>query len=136
MKNVKIGAKLIMSFLFLAALTAFMGIYAIKSLREVSDATNVMYDKGAVPLGIFVATANQVQELRIQALYWRLAKSQAKRDEILKKMDNLNNDINHTVGEQIKTVITEAGIANLKKVMDLTDKYIAEVRSLQKPQNL
>ncbi|GBU26282.1 methyl-accepting chemotaxis protein [Fibrobacteria bacterium R8-3-H12] len=132
MKNIKIGAKLIASFLFLAALTAFMGIYTIESLKEVDKATDVMYEKGAVPLGIFVATSNQVQELRIQALYWRLSKSNEKRDAILKGMDAINNNINETVGEQMKTVLTDAGKDALKKVMDLTDKYIAEVRNFAK----
>ncbi len=132
MKNIKIGPKLIVSFLFLAALTAFMGIYTIESLKTVSKATDVMYDKGAVPLGIFVATSNQVQELRIQALYWRLATTQQRRDEILKNLDNINNEINKTVAEQMKTVLTEAGKGALQKVMDLTDKYIAEIRAFAK----
>jgi len=40
MKSVKIGSRLFISFLFIAALTAFMGIYLIMSLRTVSEATD------------------------------------------------------------------------------------------------
>jgi len=128
MKNIKIGAKLIASFLFLAALTAFMGIYTIESLKKVDLATNVMYEVGAVPLGVFVSMSEEVQELRVQAREWRLAKTQAKRDEIIKKLDNINNEINKTVEEQIKTASAQGADA-LKKVQDLTDKYIDEIRS-------
>jgi len=128
MKNIKIGPKLIASFLFLAALTAFMGIYTIDSLKKVDQATNVMYEVGAVPLGVFVSMSEQVQELRVQAREWRLAKTQAKRDEILKKLDHINDEINKTVQEQIKTASAQGADA-LKKVEDLTDKYIAEIRS-------
>ncbi|GBU26280.1 methyl-accepting chemotaxis protein [Fibrobacteria bacterium R8-3-H12] len=132
MKNIKIGAKLIVSFLFLAALTAFMGIYTIKSLEEVNEATNVMYAKGAVPLGVFVTTSDQIQELRVMARDWRLAKTNDKREAILKELDAINNSINETVAEQMKTALTDAGKDALKKVMDLTDVYIAEIRKFAK----
>jgi len=132
MKNIKIGAKLIVSFLFLAALTAFMGIYTIQSLREVSDATNVMYDKGAVPLGVFVDMSDDIQEMRVEAQHWRLAKTQEKRDNILKRIDSLNNGVNKNVEEQMQTALTDAGKAALKKVMDLTDVYIAELQKFAK----
>jgi len=127
MKNIKIGAKLILSFLFLAVLTAFMGIYSIKSLKEVSEATDIMYDKGAVPLGVFVDMSDDIQELRVEAQHWRLAKTQAKRDEILKKADDLNNGVNKNVEEQMKTALTDAGKEALKKVGDLTDVYVDEL---------
>jgi len=52
MSNIKMGPKLIASFLFLAALAAFMGIRTISSLKTVSKATDIMYDTGAVPLGV------------------------------------------------------------------------------------
>jgi len=132
MKNIKIGAKLIASFMFIAALTAFMGIYSVKSLRTVSEATNVMYDKGAIPLGVFVTTSDNIQELRVKARDWRLAKTQAKRDAILKELDAINNEINKTVEEQMKTVLTDAGKDALKKVMNLTDVYIAEINTFAK----
>ncbi|MDR2554591.1 MAG: methyl-accepting chemotaxis protein, partial [Fibromonadaceae bacterium] len=132
MKNVKIGPKLIISFLFIAALAAFMGIYAINSLKEVSLATDVMYEKGAVPLGVFVTTSDQIQELRVVARNWRLAKTPEKRAEVLKELDAINEEINKTVEEQMKTVITAGGIDLLKKVESLTDVYINEVRKYAK----
>jgi methyl-accepting chemotaxis protein len=132
MKNIKIGAKLILSFLFLAALTAFMGIYTIKSLERVSEATDVMYGKGAVPLGVFVEMSNNIQEMRVEAQHWRLAKTQAKRDGIFKNIDSLNDGINKNVKEQMETALTEAGKEALRKVMDLTDVYIDELRKFAK----
>jgi methyl-accepting chemotaxis protein len=132
MKNIKIGPKLIASFLFIAALAAFMGIYAIDNLKKVSHATDVMYEKGAVPLGVFVSTSDQIQELRVVARNWRLAKTAEERAAILNTLDIINGEINKTVEEQMKTVITEAGIAALKKVENLTDVYIAEMRKFAK----
>ncbi len=131
MKNIKIGAKLIASFLFLAALTAFMGIYTIESLKKLDRATDVMYEVGAVPLGIFVSMSEKVQELRVQARDWRIAKSNDKRAAILKNLDEFNNGINETAEQQMKTASPQ-GAEALKKVKDLTDKYIDEVRNYTK----
>ncbi|MCL1967014.1 MAG: MCP four helix bundle domain-containing protein, partial [Fibromonadales bacterium] len=93
MSNIKIGTKLIASFVFLAALTAFMGIRTINSLKTVSDATDIMYDTGAVPLGVFVEMSNNIQEMRVEAQHWRLAKTQERRTQLFKKMDSLNNEV-------------------------------------------
>ncbi|MCL1966909.1 MAG: MCP four helix bundle domain-containing protein, partial [Fibromonadales bacterium] len=103
MNNIKMGPKLIASFLFLAALTAFMGIYTILSLQKVSLATDIMYDTGAVPLGVLVATQDQVQDLQVSARDWRLAKSPQQRAAIMKHIDSVNNGVNETVGKQMES---------------------------------
>ncbi|GBU26279.1 methyl-accepting chemotaxis protein [Fibrobacteria bacterium R8-3-H12] len=127
MKSVKIGPKLIASFLFLAALTAFMGIYTIGSLKNVSKATDVMYEKGAVPLGAFVVTAEQVQELRLASCNWRLAKTPEQRAAIMKNLDDINNTLNNSIYEQQKLTISDNEKDVLQQVIKITDDYTDEL---------
>jgi len=129
MKNIKIGPKLIASFLFLAALTAFMGIYTIDSLKKVNEATNVMYDKGAVPLGAFVVTALEVQELRLATCNWRTAKTPENRAVIMKNLDDINNRLNNSIYEQQKLTISDTDREKdvLQQVIKITDDYTDEL---------
>ena len=127
MKNIKIGPKLIASFLFLAALTAFMGIYTIGSLKKVNEATDVMYDKGAVPLGAFVVTALEVQELRLATCNWRTAKTPEKRTAIMKNLDDINNRLNNSIYEQQKLTISDNEKDVLQQVIKITDDYTDEL---------
>jgi len=127
MKNIKIGPKLIASFLFLAALTAFMGIYTIGSLKKVNEATDVMYDKGAVPLGAFVVTALEVQELRLATCNWRTAKTPENRATIMKNLDDINNRLNNSIYEQQKLTISDNEKEVLQQVIRITDDYTDEL---------
>jgi len=87
MKNVKIGPKLIASFLFTAALSAFLGIYLINELKTLSSQTATIYERGAVPLGFIIETANDAQELRVQTRAWWMATTPEKRAATLKIID-------------------------------------------------
>ena len=127
MKNIKIGVKLIASFLFLAVLTAFMGIYSINSLKKLDEATDIMYEKGAVPLGVFVITAEEVQELRLAASNWRLAKTPEQRAIILKNIDDINRRLDNSIHEQQKLTISDNEKDVLQQVIKITDDYTDEV---------
>ncbi|MCL1955727.1 MAG: methyl-accepting chemotaxis protein, partial [Fibromonadales bacterium] len=123
MNNIKMGPKLIASFLFLAALAAFMGIRTISSLKTVSKATDIMYDTGAVPLGVFVTTAVQCQELRVAARNWQLARTPEARAKILKNLDDINDKLNQSIYDQQKIITDEAGKKILQQVIKVTDDY-------------
>jgi len=91
MKNIRIGSKLIASFLLIAALTAFMGMYLRMSIKELNVETNLLYEKGAVPLGMLVKTAEQAQELNVNLMRWQLAKTNEGRAKVI------NPWTNHTI---------------------------------------
>jgi len=127
MKNIKIGPKLITSFLFIAALTVFMGIYSVDSLIILGKETNILYEKGSVPLGMLVKTAEQIQELRIDIRRWQLAKTNESRDEVLKAMEETRNTMKELVNKQKELVLVEAGKKVLDDLLLSSDKYMEEV---------
>jgi len=127
MKNIKIGPKLITAFLFTAAMTAFMGLYLINSLGTLGEQTDVIYKKGAVPLGIFISTADRMQELRLQVREWRLAKTPEKRAAALKTIGEGHAALRKSIIEQKELVITEIGKRNLDIASAAVDKFVEEV---------
>jgi len=132
MKNVKIGTKLVLSFLFIAALTAFMGIYLIRSLEALDEEIDILYDKGAVPLGLLVKTAGQVQELRLDIRRWQLAKTDEGRAAQIKAMEETYNTIKELISKQKELILIEAGKKILDDLREAVDKYVVEVHNYAK----
>jgi len=129
MKNIKIGPKLITSFLFIALLTAFMGIYLIKSLETLNEETNFIYEKGAVPLGMLVKIAEQTQELRTDIRRWQLARTDENRVAIVKSIDETHILIKGLIYKQKELVIKDTGKKFFDDLAATVDKYVLEVHN-------
>jgi len=56
MKDIKIGVKLTVAFLFIAVITAVLGIYMYNSLDNIHARGNMLYEQGTVPMGLLVKT--------------------------------------------------------------------------------
>ncbi|GBU23569.1 methyl-accepting chemotaxis protein [Fibrobacteria bacterium R8-3-H12] len=132
MKNVKIGTKLVLSFLFVAVLTAVIGIHLLYSLDTLDGETDLLYEKGAVPLGMLVKTGEQAQELRTDIRRWQLAKTNEGRATLLKAIDETNNLMKELISKQKELVFSEAGKKFLDDLQDAADKYVAEVHNYTK----
>jgi len=132
MKNIKIGTKLVLSFLFLAALTAIIGIHLLNSLNTLDEEMGLLYEKGAVPLGMLVKTAEQAQELRVNMMRWQLAKTDKSRTEIIKAMDESYAIIKEVISKQRELVIEEAGKKLLDDLQFSIDKIMVEMNNYVK----
>jgi len=129
MKNIKIGSKLMVAFLFIAALTAFMGIYLIESLETLDKESDFLYEKGAVPLGMLVKTAEQVQELRIDIRRWQLAKTAESRANLVNDMNQTHIKAKELLNKQKELVIKESGKKFFDDLAAAVDKYMMEVHN-------
>ncbi len=87
MRNIKIGTKLIVSFLSIVAIMTLMGVYLIDSLKKINEHTKLIYEDGMVPLEFLVETAKQTQEMRINIQRWQLAKTNEERSIIIRAID-------------------------------------------------
>jgi len=132
MKNIKIGLKLIASFLLIAALTTFLGIYMVGHTKSLNEQTNILYEKGAVPLGLLVKTAEQAQELRVNIYRWKLAKTDKNRAEIIKAMDESHDILKKVIGKQKELAIAETGKKLLDDLQLAIDKFMVEMHNFVK----
>jgi methyl-accepting chemotaxis protein len=131
-KNIKIGTKLVLSFLFVAVLTAVISIHLLYSLDTLDGETDLLYEKGAVPLGMLVKTGEQAQELRIDIRRWQLAKTDESRNALIKSMDETENLMKELISKQKELVFSEAGKKYLDDLQIAADKYVAEVHNFIK----
>jgi methyl-accepting chemotaxis protein len=127
MSNVKIGPKLIVSFLFIAALTAFMGIYLGNSLDTVDEQADLLYEKGSVPLGMLAMVAQFAQETRVQIREWRLAKTSKDRDAAIKIIKENNELVRDLIRKQTDLAASEEGKILLKSFLETYNKYAIEI---------
>jgi len=129
MKNIKIGPKLIVSSLFTAALMAFMGIYSMKSLTIINGETDMLYENGAVPLGILVKTAYLLQETRLSVRHWQIAKTDKERVAALKNINDVYAEIKGLLYKQKELLLEEASKKSLVDLEASIDRYITEARN-------
>jgi len=72
MSNIKIGQKLIVAFLMVAAIVAVLGLFLESKIEELDKRDSLMYDNGIVPLTLLVGSVEQAQELRLNLRDWGL----------------------------------------------------------------
>jgi len=117
------------SFLLIAALTTFIGIYAIQSLKNLEERTRLIYEKGAVPLGLFVTTADEMNKLALQARNWRLSKTEDGRSTALKILDETHENLKNVIAQQKELVLAENGKEVLDNLQKAIDKYVLDVHA-------
>jgi methyl-accepting chemotaxis protein len=132
MKNIKIGPKLIVSFLVIVVLTAFMGIYLIERLKHVEENSVEIYEKGLIPLGFLAETGYLAQEMRIQARDWRFSKTDEGRAAALKTIDELQHTLRELIGQQKDRAITELGKRPLNDLLAIIDRFVEETHDFAK----
>ena len=128
MNNIKLGIKLIASFLLVAILSAAMGIYMMRGLDTLNDQADYIYRKGAVPLGLLTEALKETQEMRVQMREWLSARNNEQRNAVLKKIDNARDIAINAINQQISLSIKEESKVVLKSLIDACNRYAAEAR--------
>jgi len=129
LRDIEIGYKLMTSFLLIAALTTFIGIYAIESLKSLEGRTRLIYEKGVVPLSLFVITSDEINKLCLQARNWRLSKTDEGRDGALKIFDAAHANLKDIIAKQRELVLVERGKKVLDNLQAAIDKYALDVHA-------
>jgi len=129
MNNIKIGPRLIVAFLIIAAMTVFLGEYLKSGLLTVDHNADTMYEKGVIPLGFLVQTADLVQEIRIQALYWRISKTDDKRAAAIKTMNESQLALKELLSKQAELALSDAGRNALLVLQKDIDSYVSALQA-------
>jgi len=121
MKNIKIGTKLIISFLFIVAMMIFMGAYLLDSLKTLDRHTKLIYEKGMVPMEFLVKVSRHTQEMRMEIQRWQVAKTNESRAACIKAIDDSYAVLKNMVANQ-----------NLDNLLIAASKYVAEAHNYAK----
>jgi len=129
MKNVKIFVKTIFSFMLVAVLSGIMGIYLISHLNKMEERDIMLYERGAVPLGLLVKTAEQAIFMQAHKGDIRLASTVEERNAGMKAIEENQSVLREVIKGQIDAALDKEEIALLQELQKNVDKYTDEMRA-------
>ena len=97
MKNLKVAYKLIFSFLFVAVLTAAVGVVGIMGMRTIDQDSTAMYEMQTVPMPYMAYILEDTQKLRVNVREFYIAAVY----EDIGRVEEINTDVG-----AIKTNVT------------------------------
>ncbi|MCU7497425.1 MAG: hypothetical protein HF314_19405 [Ignavibacteria bacterium] len=123
--NLKIRNKMLLSFSFVIAITAFLSFWAIGNIKELDDSDTELYEKMTAPLSNLQAISTAFQLTRINARDMVIASG---KEDVEKKINEINKDSEIILKNAElfdKTIISKEVREEFKRFLDLRDKYMA-----------
>ena len=108
-KNLKVGTKLIASFLIVAAIAALIGILGITTMRKIDAAGAKMYERVTLPLGDIGFMSASFQRIRINLRDAIESKDEKEVKADLERLANLRREIGERADKFEKTIISDEG---------------------------
>ena len=120
--NIKMGPKLIGSYLFLAALAAVVGVVGIRDIKLIDAADTVLYEKMTVPLGEMGDIMQLFQRQRVNLRDAILTQDAERFGKRIKEIDAETTKIEESF---TKSLLTDKGKAAFKTYKDAANAYDA-----------
>jgi methyl-accepting chemotaxis protein len=127
MKNIKIGTKLIVAFLIIAAFTAILGFHLEGEIEEINKRDTMLFEQGIVPFTHLVTAVDHAQELRVSLRDWKISTTSEERASKLRDMEQEYGHLTEAINKQIALAMKEETRQGLRKYQVAVDKYVAEV---------
>jgi methyl-accepting chemotaxis protein len=133
--NLKIGTKLISSFLLVAVIAAVIGAVGIIKIRQIDDADAKLYEKITVPLGDLAFISTSFQRARINLRDFVGSNDPKEKQLALDTLMQLRQGVRERVEKFEKTIITDEGrrlFAELKESRNIYMGYLDQMLELDK----
>ena len=131
MRNMKIGVKLIGGFLIMALFAAIVGGVGMVNIRSIDNADTRLYEKITVPLGDIGDLATAFQRMRCNEAEMLFTEGQAELNELKKKADERDKEIDHLFIKIEKTLLTDVGRKQFKDMQTSYAKYDAAEKKFE-----
>ena len=121
MKNIKMGPKLISSYLAITIMSVLTCIYLLDKLSDVNDGTTKLYEGAVVPIINLLNTERMSQELKIEMLNIVRADTRERVQSIVRTKDSIIAEMHKVYDTESSRTLTEQGkvtIANFKKALN------------------
>ena len=124
LKNVKIGTKLISSYILIAALTGVVGLFGTIQIRTIDYADTMLYERMTVPLGTVNEMTTYFHRLRVAVRDMLLAETESDKRVQRDLVFNLQEQFNKTAETYQKTVSNDEEQAVLDNTKNAVKNYI------------
>ncbi len=137
-KNLKVGVKLILGFIVVAAIAGAIGVVGIINIVAISDADTYLYDRITEPLSQTVSFVEAFQRMRGNVKDIVLAENAEDIADYEERIATRNEEFDASFSLFTSTIITEEGQAlvdNIKATKVTYDKVVQEIISNVKAGN-
>ncbi len=125
MKDIKMGHKLIASYLIMAIIAIFICMFLLSKMAEVDDGTTELYEKGVMSLNNMALSARIVNFMRITSYQAMLAPDSKKRHEFRQRGDSLKNVIFQIYDEEDDITSDKGALSNIANIKRCANEYSA-----------
>jgi len=123
MKDIKMGHKLIASYLIMAIIAVFICVFLLSKMAEVDHGTTELYEKGVMSLNNMALSARVVNFMRITAYQAKLASDSEKRHEFRQRGDSLKNVIFKIYDEEEAITSERGALSNITSIKRCANEY-------------
>jgi len=125
--NLKIGTKLISSFIIVALIAGVIGLIGILKIYQIEEADKKMYEKITVPLGDAGEIATNFQRVRVNSRDLITAATMEDKQRFANRIKELRELNNKNVTDFEKTIFTDEGRKLFEEYKVLRAAYGAEL---------
>ena len=105
--NLRMGVKLISSFILMAVISAVVGVFGINYLRTISEADAKMYNNMTVPISQLADIATAFQRIRVNLRDAVLSATPEEAKQYADTVTTLNSEIQTLSAEYEKTILSQ-----------------------------
>jgi methyl-accepting chemotaxis protein len=131
--KMKIRTKLILSFLIVALIAVFIGLFAVQKLKQLNKSDKELYETKLVPLSYCTQIATYYQRIRVNVRDMILAETTENMIAKYNSTIQLENSLDSVMTSYSRTIITDANRSNydnVQKAIKNYREYILKVRQL------
>ncbi|MBU4154320.1 MAG: methyl-accepting chemotaxis protein [Proteobacteria bacterium] len=122
--DMKIGKKLISSFILMALIAGGIGWVGVVNIRHIDDQDTFLYEKTTVPIALLVTISTNFHRIRVNLRDMLLTEDQAERQEFSQRIDELTKALGKAEQEYEKTFINDDDRRIFQELVDKRAVYV------------
>lgn len=127
----KIRSKLLVSFMAIAIITAFVGIIAINGIKKIDNADTRQYEDNLRPLSYATEMATYFQRIRVNVRDAYIASDSVSRKKYIDRIDELDQMFKASLDKYKKTISDEADQNNYDNAINSENDYLSHINELK-----
>ncbi|MBP9211200.1 MAG: methyl-accepting chemotaxis protein [Bacteroidetes bacterium] len=128
--NLKIATKLLLAFGVVSAIAVAIGYVGFTASSEIAEASDMMYEKQAAPIGILAQVDNRFQRIRLNTREVLIAKSAEEKTDVIEKIQTYRKEIGEFAEQYEKTIMTDEGRKVFAEFVDARKEYVKDMDQL------
>jgi methyl-accepting chemotaxis protein len=121
--NLRIGTKLVSSYIMLSLLAGVIGWVGVTNIRKIADEDRVMYERLTVPISELISISTSFQRIRVNMRDLIYARTPEDRSKFSGRIKDLREELNNNTASFEKTIITEEARKMFRDLEDARKTY-------------